>query len=367
MSTQALPTTADLPDRYEFLRELGAGLSGRAFLALDRQSGARVVVKRYHLGGPNDAPPAVLRAHYEKLLGLPAHPALCGVRAFETDEQGPYAVLEYVTGRPLTKLRARIERHARRSKSERTSAARDRRRLDLLLTAIEGVLDGLRTLHETGIAHGDCRSGNLIWARGRIVLIDYDRLLNREGLDEQDFRRACADDLCELGEGLVELARSISPLTTLDRDPRGIPLAYGRSGRVECRVAALACVLHELAHADDAAQHPPDYAVAAQARSGDPVRLRALRRTVARALLARLPPRPGWIHPLPLLAATASAAALASLLRDSTPVARLLLSAAALALILWCARGSQRSRARRGTLLQGALQRHRDLRRASAP
>ncbi|TAJ16300.1 MAG: hypothetical protein EPO68_11360, partial [Planctomycetota bacterium] len=137
MHDTGLPTTAAPPARFELVRELGAGLSGRAFLTRDRETGARVVVKRFHVGGPNDAPIDELRAHYARLLALPAHPALCRVLAFDADEHGPYAAFEYVRGRPLTKLRARVERHARRARGGAAfdSSARDARRLARLLAA----------------------------------------------------------------------------------------------------------------------------------------------------------------------------------------------------------------------------------------
>lgn len=360
-------TTAAPPARYELVRELGAGLSGRAFLTRDKASGERVVVKRFHLGGPNDAPAEELRAHYERLLALSAHASLCRVLAFDADEHGPYAAFEYVHGRPLSKLRARIERHARRVRgaAPTDSRRRDARRLARLLAAVDETLAGLERMHEAGVAHGDCRANNVLWSRGRLVLIDYDRLLNAGVLAPDDFRAACADDLAELGATLAELARAVSPVETLEGTPQGLPLAYGRAGRVEFRVGELASVLHLLARAPEALERgakPQRYALAHGARSGDAAAARALRREVAREVLGRLPPRPRWSHPLPIAAGVAIVLAGASFAWHAIEPAQLVACALAIGLTLWCALGSQRARERRGALLGETLRRHRRLR-----
>jgi hypothetical protein len=364
MQEPALSTTAAPPARFELVRELGAGLSGRAFLTRDRTSGGVVVVKRFHVGGPNDAPLEELRAHYERLLALPPHPSLCRVLAFDADENGPYATFEHVRGRPLSKLRARIERHARRVRADaaRDSRARDAHRLAKLLDAIDGALAGLELMHGAGVAHGDCRPNNVLWSHGRLVLIDYDRLLNAGVLEANDFRAARMDDLDELGTTLAELARAISPVETLDGSPQGIPIAYGRGGRVEFRAAELACVLHELVNAARAREAAPRYSAAREARSGGAAASRALRGAVARRVLEQLPPRPRWTHPVPVAALLAAVLAAAAITARAPEPAQLLACAAALALTLWCVLGSQRTRERRGALLAEALRRHRRLR-----
>jgi tRNA A-37 threonylcarbamoyl transferase component Bud32 len=374
--SSTLSTTAAPPARFEPLRELGAGLSGRAWLVRERDTGRRVVVKRFHTGGPNDAPLDELRRHYEALVQASEHAALCRVHAFEVDAAGPCAVLAYVPGRALSRLRARIERHARRSRAGTDSRARDERRLRRLLAAIEAGLRGLAQLHAAGLAHGDCHPSNLYWSHGQLVLLDYDRLLNRAELGDAEFAAAVQADLKVYGESLIELVRCLTPVVTLEGTAQGIPLAHGRGGRAEFPLAELAWVLHGLTRAG----LPGGFADAAQAADGvrdalaactatDPsARVasretrRRMRRDIAHALLARMPSRPRWNHPLPIAASCCVLLAAASAWQGARMQVQLVLAFLALATTLACLLGAQRTRARRGALILAASRRVRGLR-----
>ncbi|MGE3674180.1 MAG: AAA family ATPase, partial [Polyangiaceae bacterium] len=212
--------------RYETLHALSTGDIADAWLAIDRLSGAQVVLKQVRRADHID----VLRREFEALCGL-AHPNLVEVVDFAFSPQSerlPCLVTRFVPGVSL----AEFARSAPLGES---------------LAALGDAVSALHQLHSAGIRHGDFKPGNiLVTPDGRGVLIDLScTSLLGEALSEvsgtpgylaPEFARGRADhradfyalgislrDLAELrGEALPEEMRKLAERLTR-ADPRTRP------------------------------------------------------------------------------------------------------------------------------------------------
>jgi serine/threonine-protein kinase PknG len=142
-----------IADRYEVKRKLGAGAFGAALLAYDRNLGTDVVLK--------DLTQSVARTAVRErnaLVGL-RHDSI--VRIYGYESEGPYLVLEYVHGTPLS------------------VPADDR--LEVILGHGLQILQALDYLHARGLLHMDVKPENIIrfsergadGPRDRVRLIDF--------------------------------------------------------------------------------------------------------------------------------------------------------------------------------------------------
>ncbi|MCA9647503.1 MAG: sigma 54-interacting transcriptional regulator, partial [Myxococcales bacterium] len=212
--------------RYETQQSLSKGDIAEAWLAIDRLSGAEVVLKQVRRADHVD----VLRREFEALRGL-AHPNLVEVLDFVFSPQSerlPCLVTRFVPGVSLVEF----ARSAPLSES---------------LAVVADAVAALHQLHSAGIRHGDFKPGNiLVTPEGRGVLIDLScTSLLGETLSEvsgtpgylaPEFARGRADhradfyavgislrDLAELrGEALPEEMRKLAERLTRS-DPRTRP------------------------------------------------------------------------------------------------------------------------------------------------
>ena len=139
--------------RYEVKRKLGAGAFGTALQAYDRNLGTDVVLK--------DLTQAVARTAKQErdaLAGL-RHDSI--VRIYGYEPEGPYLVLEYVRGTPLS--------------------VRADDRVEVILAHGLQILQALDYLHARGLLHIDVKPENIIrfgeqapdGPRDRVRLIDF--------------------------------------------------------------------------------------------------------------------------------------------------------------------------------------------------
>ncbi len=212
--------------RYETQRSLSTGDIADAWLAIDRLSGAQVVLKQVRQADHVD----VLRREFEALRGL-AHPNLIEVLdlAFSPRrEQLPCLVTRYVPGTSLTDYARSVP-------------------LEASVQVVADAVSALHQLHSAGIRHGDFKPGNiLVNERGRGVLIDLSctsplgeplgEVSGTPGYLAPEFARGRADhrsdffavgitlrDLAELrGEALPEELRKLAERLTRP-DPRTRP------------------------------------------------------------------------------------------------------------------------------------------------
>lgn len=139
--------------RYEIKRKLGAGAFGSALLAYDRNLGTDVVLKDL-----TQAVAATAQLERDALVGL-RHDSIVRIYGFETE--GPYLVLEYVRGTPLS--------------------VRADDRVEVILAHGLQILQALDYLHARGLLHIDVKPENIIrfgeqgadGPRDRVRLIDF--------------------------------------------------------------------------------------------------------------------------------------------------------------------------------------------------
>ncbi len=150
-----------LAGRYEVERLLGAGASGRVFLARDSMTGRQVAVKSL-------APPIEQRAQQSwarffteaRLIASVRHPNV--VEVIDVNEELGLLVMEHVASGTLL---SRLPRPS--SRGEGLSPAAVRR---LLLD----VIDALAAVHARGIVHRDLKPANLFYtATGQVKLGDF--------------------------------------------------------------------------------------------------------------------------------------------------------------------------------------------------
>ena len=139
--------------RYEIKRKLGAGSFGAALLAYDRNLETDVVLKDLTKSVAETA-----RLERDALVGL-RHDSI--VRIYGYEPEGPYLVLEYVRGTPLS--------------------VRADDRLEVILMHGLQILQALDYLHARGLLHIDVKPENIIrfgeqgaeGPRDRVRLIDF--------------------------------------------------------------------------------------------------------------------------------------------------------------------------------------------------
>lgn len=146
-----------IADRYEVRRELGKGSFGAALLAYDRNLATDVVLKDLTQSVARTA-----RLERDALVGL-RHDSI--VRIYGYEPEGPYLVLEYVRGTPLS--------------------VRADDRLEVVLAHGLQILQALDYLHTRGLLHMDVKPENIIrfgeesadGPRDRVRLIDFGAVL----------------------------------------------------------------------------------------------------------------------------------------------------------------------------------------------
>ncbi len=141
-------------DRFQLIREIGRGASGRVWLAEDRSVGSRVAIKILDpaLAGSPDAV-ALLQEECRK-AGVLRHPNIVRVDGFFAVDDGCFIAMAYVDGRPLTQWR------------DRSVAS--------VIDCALGLCDALEHAHLSGIIHRDLKPANVLRDDdGRFYLTDF--------------------------------------------------------------------------------------------------------------------------------------------------------------------------------------------------
>lgn len=144
----------DVPG-YTALRELGAGAFGRVVLAVRDADGRRFAVKCPAGGGPRAG-----FAEEARLLGaVRSRHVVRFVEYVDRGADGGAAiVMEAVSGRTLKEV----------------LAAQGALRPEAALSVFRGILRALSDAHRAGVAHRDCKPGNvLVDERGAVTLVDF--------------------------------------------------------------------------------------------------------------------------------------------------------------------------------------------------
>ncbi len=146
--TTAIPK-ASIPnqfgERYELLKELGAGAMGRVFLARDKKLDRKVALKMPTFSGKN-AQEFIERFQQEaKNAARLNHPFLCTIYDFGQFDGKTFITMEYVEGKPL-------EYFVGKNQFSEARAIR---------LAVK-IAQGLAHAHENGVVHRDVKPDNIM-------------------------------------------------------------------------------------------------------------------------------------------------------------------------------------------------------------
>jgi serine/threonine-protein kinase len=138
-----------LAGKYRIERELGQGGMGVVYAARHVLTGRLVAIK-WMISGGNDKERSQRFTREARAAGRIDHPNVVQVLDFGEDARGPFIVMEFLQGEPLSSLLARV----------RLSAAEA---IDLLMPALRGV----HAAHNEGVVHRDLKPDNIFLCRTR--------------------------------------------------------------------------------------------------------------------------------------------------------------------------------------------------------
>ncbi|MFN3266910.1 MAG: serine/threonine-protein kinase PknK [Deinococcales bacterium] len=148
--------------RYQFMRELGAGAMGQVSLAMDTQTNTLVAIKKMHemvaLSGG-----ARMRREFRSLSQI-AHPNVVRVLELGEERGVPFLVMEFVRGQDL---------------SEWLLGKPD---FEQIAKMFAGIADALGAVHARGVIHRDLKPENIrVTTEGEPKLMDFGLAKTLEG------------------------------------------------------------------------------------------------------------------------------------------------------------------------------------------
>lgn len=142
--------------RYRIDRLLGAGASGRVFLATDEIAGRSVAIKMFFAAGARGGTAYERFVREARLASTLRHPSL--VEVYDVSVERGFLVMEYLPGGSLAQ---------RLAAGERLSPSQVRR------MALD-IIGGLEAAHHRGVVHRDVKPANVFFdARGTAKLGDF--------------------------------------------------------------------------------------------------------------------------------------------------------------------------------------------------
>jgi serine/threonine protein kinase len=233
---------ATSPERFRFVRELGAGGMGAADLVYDAIREETVARKRCHAeglaGGTLDRDRtrrawARLKREFRALAEL-RHPSIVSVYELGEDSAGVYFTMEVVDGIDLyaycrggaAGARSDVERLADTRSASGVDAiatnavrpARGELSLERLVGVLPSLLEGLAYLHARGLVHRDLKPSNVLVERdGRARILDFGILAELSG----SAARSIAGTSIYMAP---EQIRGLPPATSIDLYALGVTL-----------------------------------------------------------------------------------------------------------------------------------------------
>jgi serine/threonine-protein kinase len=142
--------------RYRIERVLGAGASGRVFLATDEVAGRNVAIKMFFAAGARGGAAYERFVREARLASTLRHPSL--VEVYDVSVERGFLVMEYLPGGSLAQ---------RLAAGDRLSPSQVRR------MALD-IVGGLEAAHHRGVVHRDVKPANVFFdARGTAKLGDF--------------------------------------------------------------------------------------------------------------------------------------------------------------------------------------------------
>lgn len=139
-----------IAERYEIRDVIGSGGSGAVYRAWDTQLQRFVAVKRWHAPAMKSAETEGIERLWREAMTLAAvqHPNILTIHDFGVDDEGPYVVMEFLSGESL-------DRVVRRGPLDVNGFAE----------AAQQTLEALIAAHQTGMIHRDIKPQNIMRMR----------------------------------------------------------------------------------------------------------------------------------------------------------------------------------------------------------
>lgn len=142
--------------RYRLDRLLGAGASGRVFLATDEVAGRQVAIKMFFAAGARGGAAYERFVREARLASTLRHPSL--VEVYDVSVERGYLVMEYLPGGSL---------------AQRLAAGEQLAPVQVRRMALD-IIGGLEAAHHRGVVHRDVKPANVFFdARGTAKIGDF--------------------------------------------------------------------------------------------------------------------------------------------------------------------------------------------------
>ncbi|MDD3146610.1 MAG: protein kinase [Candidatus Riflebacteria bacterium] len=144
---------------YQIEREIGSGGMGKVYRALDTSLNRVVALKVLHSETSNDHSLVERFIKEGQTLATVGHRNVMGIYASACDRKSkrPFLVMEYIEGKPLSKLKEAVQKDCRQS-------------VPIMLQLAEGI----SACHEKGIIHRDLKPANIIITpEGIVKILDF--------------------------------------------------------------------------------------------------------------------------------------------------------------------------------------------------
>jgi serine/threonine protein kinase len=166
MATHSASIDPVIDQRFELVRPLGEGASGAVFLAIDRDTGEQVALKKLFKLDQK----SVLRFKREfRALADIHHPNLVKLYDLHRGKEAWFITMEYVSGKDFRQELSVAATSSRDAMSPANDNAEQ-----LLLTRFYDLACGVHAIHRAGMLHRDLKPTNaLISDKGRVVVLDF--------------------------------------------------------------------------------------------------------------------------------------------------------------------------------------------------
>ncbi|WP_066324609.1 serine/threonine protein kinase [Anoxybacteroides amylolyticum] len=145
-----------LSGRYEIMRELGMGSYGIAYVAFDKQTNKKVVIKQMRTIRKKQIKESFLRE--AAILQHLSHPQIPSLYETFLERGVMHLVMEYIDGETVESLIF----EAGKMYTEQEA-----------LVVLQRVLEIVQFIHEKGIVHRDLRIPNILLKNDRVYIIDF--------------------------------------------------------------------------------------------------------------------------------------------------------------------------------------------------
>jgi serine/threonine protein kinase len=169
--------------RFELVRPLGEGATGAVFLALDRETGEQVALKK--LFKLDQKSVARFKREFRSLADI-HHPNLVKLYDLHRGQEAWFLTMEYVAGKDF---RQKLNGDATGSRESMQPANNNGARE--LLRLFYDLACGVHAIHRAGMLHRDLKPTNVVVSdTGRVVVLDFglvreidgDNLLTQDGM-----------------------------------------------------------------------------------------------------------------------------------------------------------------------------------------